>query len=86
MNYTIIGNSAAAIAAIEAIRAIDKKGEIILFSKESQFAYSRPTITEFLAGESVMPEKRMGYRAPEFYQDNHVTVHLKYLLVRNRWC
>ena len=76
MNYTIIGNSAAAVAAIEAIRTIDKEGEIVLFSKEPQYAYSRPTITEFLAGESVMPEKRMGYRSAEFYQQNNVTVYL----------
>lgn len=76
MNYTILGNSAAAIAAIESIRELDPQGEIVLFSKEPQYAYSRPMITEFLAGEAVMPEKRMGFRPPKFYQENKVTVHL----------
>ena len=76
MNYTIIGNSAAAVAAIESIRSLDQQGEIVLFSKEAHYAYSRPTITEFLAGEEVMPEKRMGYRLPEFYQQLKITTHL----------
>ena len=30
MNYTIIGNSAAAVGAVEAIRSHDRKGEIIV--------------------------------------------------------
>ncbi|MDI6784641.1 MAG: FAD-dependent oxidoreductase [bacterium] len=82
MNYTIIGNSAAAIAAIESIRSLDQQGEIVLFSKEPQYAYSRPTITEFLASEKVMPEKRMGYRPPEFYAQNKVTIHLSTAVVK----
>ena len=74
MNYLIIGNSAAAVGAVEAIRKKDKKGEIAILSKEPYLAYSRPLITEFLA--DLVTEKGMSYRAEDFYKDNNVSLKL----------
>ncbi len=74
MNYLIIGNSAAAVGAVEAIRKKDKKGGITILSKEPYLAYSRPLITEFLA--DLVTEKGMSYRAEDFYKDNQVSLKL----------
>jgi NAD(P)H-nitrite reductase large subunit len=70
MKYVIIGNSAAAIATVEGIRSVDKIGEIILISKESQHTYSRPLISYLLQGKTDM--QKMKYRPDSFYADNKV--------------
>ncbi len=66
MSYTIIGNSAAAIGAVEAIRSQDDTGEIVIVSREKYRAYSRPLITYLLAGH--VDESRMYYRDEDFYE------------------
>jgi NAD(P)H-nitrite reductase large subunit len=68
--YLIIGNSAAAIGAVEAIRQKDKKGTITLISDEPYLAYSRPLISYLLAGQ--VSEERMFYRDKSFYEKNKV--------------
>ena len=70
MNYTIIGNSAAAIGAVEAIRSHDRRGEIVIVSREPYRAYSRPLITHLLSGQ--IGEDRMFYRERNFYKRNKV--------------
>lgn len=70
MNYVIIGNSAAAIACVEAIRKTDKTGSIVLISDEEYTSYSRPVISYLLAGTAA--KKKMWYRGPDFYKKNHV--------------
>lgn len=67
MNYVIIGNSAAAIGAIEGIRQIDKESPITVISKEDYHTYSRPLISYLLAGKT--DEERMKYRQDNFYQE-----------------
>lgn len=74
MKYVIIGNSAAAIGAVEAIRKIDTTGEITLISDEPHHTYSRPLISYRLSGK--VEEKNMFYRAKTFYKDNNVTAKL----------
>jgi len=73
-DYLILGNSTAAVAAIEAIRAVDCATPITLVSRESWHTYSRPLISYLLAGE--LDEQRMYYRAPDFYRAHKVTPHL----------
>lgn len=70
MNYVIIGNSAAAVGAIEAIRTIDHEGSITLISSEKHHTYSRPLISYLLQGKT--DEQRMKYRADDFYTKNAV--------------
>lgn len=70
MRYVIIGNSAAAIGAVEGIRQVDKAGAITLISSEPYHTYSRPLISYYLAGK--VTEEKMYYRKPDFYQVNGV--------------
>jgi len=74
MDYVIVGNSAAAVGAVEGIRSVDKEGKITLFSKEPYPAYSRPLISYYLSGK-VTPEK-MYYRDPNFYERLKVDANL----------
>ncbi len=74
MSYVIIGNSVAAIGAIEAIRKVDKEINITVISDEPYLVYSRPLISEFLAGQ--VKEEMMGYRDTGFYEKNGVTTKL----------
>ncbi len=74
MRYCIIGNSAAAIGAVESIRQYDAKNSILLIAHEPYHTYSRPLISYFLAG--VKKEENMRYRPKDFYQKNNVEVKL----------
>jgi len=75
MNYTIIGNSAAAVGAIEAIRRYDRKGEIVVVSREPYSVYSRPLISHLLAGH--IQENRIFYREKDFYKRNRIQTFLR---------
>ena len=70
MRYAIVGNSAAAVGAIEAIRSADGKGPITVISGEPYGVYSRPLISEYLAGETSI--ERMAYRPADFYEKSGV--------------
>ncbi|HOJ50001.1 MAG TPA: FAD-dependent oxidoreductase [Spirochaetota bacterium] len=72
MSYVIIGNGPAAIAACEGIRKYDKDREIIIISKEDQYAYGRPLITYQIAG--IVKKEDMYLRRPEFYKENNIKV------------
>jgi NAD(P)H-nitrite reductase large subunit len=63
--YVIIGNSAAGIGAVEAIRTQDKTGTILIVSDEPYHTYSRPLVTHYLAGQ--VAEEKMAYRPADFY-------------------
>lgn len=71
MNYVIIGNSAAAIGAVEGIRQVDGTGRITVISNEPYHTYSRPLISYWLAGK--VDEDNMIYRDRNFYEVNSVT-------------
>jgi NAD(P)H-nitrite reductase large subunit len=68
VDYLIIGNSAAAIGAVEGIREVDKDGEIVTISKEPYPLYFRPLITHLLAGQ--IDESKIFY--PKFYKEHRV--------------
>lgn len=68
--YLIIGNSAGGIGAAEAIREIDKAGRIVMISDEPYQVYSRPLISEYLAGERTVDE--MLFRPIDFYVQNSI--------------
>lgn len=74
LQHVIIGNSAAAIGAVEAIRAQSPADLITLFSAEPEHCYSRPLISELLAGEVTV--EAMGYRPANFYERLGVTARL----------
>lgn len=70
MKYVIIGNSAAAVGAVEGIRSRDEDSEIVIISQENHHTYSRPLISYLLAGK--INEKQMYYRSSDFYSCNKV--------------
>lgn len=69
MKYVIIGNSAAAVGAVEGIRKLDQKGEITIISSEPYHTYSRPLISYLLLGR--VKEEEMNYRGSDFYTANN---------------
>ena len=72
MNYVIIGNSTAAIGAVEGIRAYDREGSITLITSEPYHTYSRPLISYLLLGKTT--EEGMRYREADFYEKNGCTL------------
>lgn len=69
-HIAIIGNSAAAISAIEAIRSRDRDSKITIISDEEYPAYCRCLISSLVAGD--IPEAKLALRPQEFYQQNNV--------------
>jgi NAD(P)H-nitrite reductase large subunit len=65
--YLIIGNSAGAIGAAEAIRAVDRRGRLTIVTEEDYPAYSRPLISELVSHERT-PETML-FRHAGFYRD-----------------
>jgi NAD(P)H-nitrite reductase large subunit len=74
LRYVIIGNSAAAVGAVEGIRRRDKSGGITIVSDERHHTYSRPLISYYLEGKT--DARRMSYRGPDFYEKNGATAML----------
>ena len=72
MRYVIIGGSAAAIGCIEGVRSVDKTGEIILITGETEWNYSRPLISYLLEGKTTRDQ--MWCRPDSFFTRNGVTV------------
>ena len=72
MRYVIIGGSAAAIGCIEGVRSVDKTGEIILITGETEWNYSRPLISYLLEGKTT--RDKMWFRPDSFFTRNGVTV------------
>ena len=72
MRCVIIGGSAAAIGCIEGVRSVDKTGEIILITGETEWNYSRPLISYLLEGKTT--RDKMWCRPDSFFTRNGVTV------------
>src|SRR3972149_3144646 len=74
MRYIIIGNSYAAVGAVESIRELDQAGEIVIISDELYRAYGRPLITYWIAG--AVREDQMDYRPAAWYERQRVQTKL----------
>ena len=70
--YVIIGGSAGAIGAVEAIREVDPVGALTVVTEESMPIYSRPMIGEYLSGD--VPLQKVKYRSDYFWHENKVRV------------
>lgn len=80
MRYVIIGNSAAAVGAVEAIRQCDQENSITIVSRESAHVYSRPLISYLLGG--LVNEEQMYYRPEGFYDQHNVQTMLGVEVIR----
>jgi len=66
MRYVIIGAGVAGYAAIEAIRTVDRAGEIIMISDDLYGYYSRPGLAYYLTGE--LHDKNLYPRTQDDYK------------------
>jgi nitrite reductase (NADH) large subunit len=51
MRYAVIGIGVAGVSAIEAIRSVDKSGDIVMIAEDPNGYYSRPGLAYYLTGE-----------------------------------
>jgi NAD(P)H-nitrite reductase large subunit len=70
LQYVIIGNGGAGISALQALRDVDKKSEVILISREQYPAYSPCSLPNLISGELEQP--RIFRFDKKFYQQHHV--------------
>lgn len=68
--HVIVGNSVAAVGAIEAIRSLGKDSHILVVAKEPYQVYSRPLISYYLGGK--VTQAKMAYRRKDFYEKQGV--------------
>ena len=68
--YVIVGGSAGAVGAIEAIRELDPMGQITVINEEPNYPYSRPMIADFLSGETT--QEKMLFPSNDFWDKNKV--------------
>lgn len=70
MRYVIIGTGVAGFSAVEAIRSVDRSGEVIMLGDDPHGYYSRPGLAYVLTGElqdvSLFPKKREEYTRLDF--------------------
>jgi len=66
MRYVIVGNSAAGVSALEAIREVDQQGEVSVVSNEPYPAYGRVFITRVLRGDCELHD--ILTRPKDFYE------------------
>lgn len=74
VKHLIIGNSTAAVGAVEGLRRVDREAPVTLLAREPHHTYSRPLISYLLAGE--IDDARMHYRPADFYEANRVYARL----------
>jgi NAD(P)H-nitrite reductase large subunit len=72
--YVIVGASAAGIAAVEAIRKVDKTGTIIVITEEACAHYSRPMISDLVSGKADL--QKMKCKTDRFFIENNVEARL----------
>src|SRR3990172_9585396 len=70
MRYLILGNSAAGLTAVDAIRERDRDGPITVVSREPEPAYSRVALPYVLSREKELPQITL--QGPEYYEANRV--------------
>lgn len=68
--YLVIGNSIAAISAVEALRRVDPAGEITVVGREGRPPYSPVLTPNYIAGE--LPEEKLYFRPESFYRQHRV--------------
>lgn len=78
--YVVIGNSAAGIAAVEAIRQADKESKITVVSDEDYSSYCRCLISYYLAGD--IREDKIVYRPDSFYKENNIELLINKKVIR----
>lgn len=70
MRYVVIGTGVAGISAVEAIRGVDRSGEVVMLGDDPHGYYSRPGLAYILTGEvqdkMLFPKTREDYNRLKF--------------------
>ncbi|OQY90643.1 MAG: hypothetical protein B6D38_02630 [Anaerolineae bacterium UTCFX1] len=70
MKYAIVGSGVSGIATIEAIRSVDRSGEVVMIGDDPHGFYSRPGLAYYLTGElhdkALYPRTSDEYRQMNF--------------------
>ncbi len=74
MRYVIVGGSAAAISAVEAIRSVDQRARIDLFSDEETPLFSRVLLPYYVAEE--LSKSLLNFRSLDFFDENNISAHI----------
>lgn len=74
MRYILVGGSAAAVSAVEAIRSVDNASPIELFTDEKKPLFSRVLLPYYIAEE--LPKSLLNFRSADFFKENNVTAHV----------
>lgn len=69
MRFVIVGNSVAAVRAVDGIRSQTREGTITIIGEEAYPAYGRPLISYWLEGKT---GESLDYRPQRFYEENNV--------------
>jgi nitrite reductase (NADH) large subunit len=80
MKIVIIGNGIAGISAAESIRNKDSSCQIVMFSTEAYYHYSRPRVIEVLSGKTAA--EQITIRKKDFYEKNNVLLHLSSKIIK----
>lgn len=78
MRIVIVGGSAAGVSAAEAIRERNQKASIEIITGESQLAYYRPMLSDYLNGSH--DENRFFLHSEQWYVENNIQVTLNTLV------
>jgi NAD(P)H-nitrite reductase large subunit len=74
LHHVIIGNGAAGISALQAIRSVDKESKVTILSRERYTAYSPCSIPDLISGEM---DKDLIFRFDDGFYDRHNARFLK---------
>jgi nitrite reductase (NADH) large subunit len=80
MKIIIIGNGIAGVSAAEAIRSRDKNSEIVMYSDEKYYHYSRPRVIEYLSGK--VNVDRIIIKKEDFYYTNNIKLNLNSIILK----
>lgn len=80
MDYVIIGNGAAGVAAAEKLAKLDTEGHIILLTAEWYSVYSKCLLPDLLGGQ--IGEDRLYIRDADFYRKHNIRIYHHHKVVR----
>lgn len=70
--YTIVGAGIAGIAAAQAIREVDPRGDLLVINGETAVPYCRPLIVDVLKGHRTFHDIHL--REPEWFEERNVSL------------
>ena len=80
--YLIVGAGAAGMAACEAIRALDKKGSIMVVSAEPHIGVRRPELLPAMLGAKIPPVEKLTTHDAAWFTKNKIDLRLNTMITQ----